>query len=151
MEGTKFRQHEHKSAGVSRVYLIFLPILFFTKRLVFISFLIVANDYLWFQIATLNFLALLSIIYMLWFKPMESLQANLIEVFNDYTLLVLTYFLWCFTDIVGEAETRYELGYIFIAVVLGNVACHLLLMVKSSLIDFKIRCQRCRARKKAKE
>ena len=107
MEGTKSASEGQEEEEAKRCYLIFVPILFFTKRLVFVSFLIVANEYLWVQVATLNFLALASIIYVLWFRPMESRQANLIEVFNDYTLLLLTYLLWCFTDIIGEPETRY--------------------------------------------
>ena len=122
--------------------MIFVPIFFFAKRLVFVSFLVVANAYLWVQVATLNFLALTSIIYMLWYKPMETLQANLIEVFNDYTLLVMTYFLWCFTDIIGEPETRYELGYVFISIILGNVALHLILMITSILMDLKLKYKR---------
>ena len=84
-----------------KCHLIFVPIFFFIKRLIFVSFLVVANAYLWVQVATLNFIALASIMFILWFKPMETKKANMTEVFNDYTLLVLTYFLWCFTDIIG--------------------------------------------------
>ena len=61
--------------------------------------------------------------------PMESRVANLFEFFNDCTLLLLTYHLWCFTDIVGEPETRYQLGYIFIGVSLGNICVHFVAMV----------------------
>ena len=73
---------------------------------------------------------------------METKKANITEVFNDYTLLVLTYFLWCFTDIVGEPEVRYMLGYIFIGVVLGNVAVHLLVMITQTLIDLRLKYKR---------
>ena len=61
--------------------------------------------------------------------PLESRQANLFEFFNDCTLLVLTYHLWCFTDIVGEAETRYLLGFCFIGASLGNIVVHLSFMI----------------------
>ena len=121
MDGTKAR--EEKSSGF---YLIFVPIFFFAKRLIFISFLVTANYYLWVQVAILNFTTLASIVYMLWFRPLNS---TLVEVLNDYTLLVLTYFLWCFTDIIKEPETRYELGYVFIIIFLGNLAFHMILMI----------------------
>ena len=42
MDGTKAR--DEKSSGI---HLMFVPILFFAKRLIFISFLVTANSYLW--------------------------------------------------------------------------------------------------------
>ena len=81
--------------------------------------------------------------------PMESRQENLFEVFNDCTLLLLTYHLWCFTDIVGEPETRYELGYVFIGASLGNISVHFVLMLLETFIRTKLACKKYLNRKKA--
>ena len=113
------------------------------------SFLVVANRYLWVQVATLNFLALASIIFLLWFRPLES--TNLVEVFNECTLLVLTYFLWCFTDIIGDPVTRYELGFVFIAIALANVAYHLISMIIDTLIKCRLKCKLRKALKEARK
>ena len=102
---------------------------FFLKRCIFVILLIAAKDYIWVQVAALNFMALGSLMYTLWLMPFDSMKANLFEVFNDSTLLVLTYHLWCFTDMIQEAETRNELGFIFIAVSLSNIALHLVALI----------------------
>ena len=86
--------------------------------------------------------------YVLWYMPLESTRANLFEVFNDVTLLLLTYLLWCFTDLIAEPETRNELGFVFIAIALGNVALHLITMVLESLCGIKEKCKQRIARKK---
>ena len=106
-----------------------VPILFFAKRLLIASLLITENDFLWVNVAALNFIALGSNVFHLWYMPLESRKANVLEVFNDCTLLMLTYLLWCFTDIVEEPETREQLGYVFISVSLGNIAVHLIMML----------------------
>ena len=97
-----------------------------------------AREYLWVQVALLNFTALTTASFTLWYMPMESRFANLIECFNDCTLLLLTYHLWCFTDIVGEPETRYELGYVFIGVSMGNVGVHFVFMLLVTLSRAKL-------------
>ena len=102
---------------------------YFAKRLIFVSILVLASEYLWVQVAALNFTTLATVSFTLWYMPLDSRQANLFDFFNDCTLLVLTYHLWCFTDIVGEAETRYLLGFSFIGASLGNVAVHISFMV----------------------
>ena len=95
LEGTKYDDSK-KAKG----YLILMPTLFFVKRLLFVSLLVGASEYLWVQLAFLNFATLVSLMYVLWYMPLESTKANLFEVFNDVTLLLLTYLLWCFTDLI---------------------------------------------------
>ena len=101
LEGTQYDDPEK-----TKKYLILLPTLFFAKRLLFASLLVGESEFLWVQIALLNFSTLASLMYVLWYMPLESTRANLFEVFNDVTLLLLTYLLWCFTDLIAEPETR---------------------------------------------
>ena len=73
----------------------------------------------------------------------------MLEVMNDCTILLLTYHLWCFTDMVGDPEVRYELGYIFIAASLGNIAIHLCFMFCASIFRMRLACKRRKLRKAA--
>ena len=82
--------------------------------------------------------------------PLESRQANLFEVINDCTLLLLTYHLWLFTDVVGEPETRHLIGFAFMAVCLGNVTIHLVTMMVTTGVTVKLSCRKSMARKRAK-
>ena len=130
---------------------IFVPVLFFAKRLLFVSILVAANGYLWVQVALLTLMATATVIYTLWYMPLDSRKANLVEVLNECTLLLLTYHLWCFADIVGEPDTRHQLGFFFIATTQGNIAIHLVLMIIETIHQLKLRIRRCLNRRKSRK
>ena len=117
--------------------------LFFFKRFAFIVIILVLKDYLWFQIMAINCLTLGTVIFTLWYWPLETKQANLFEVFNDVALLLMTYHMWCFTDIVPEPETRHMLGFSFIAVSMMNILVHLVTMLLESGIKMRQTCRKC--------
>ena len=123
LEGAKFGRSE------SRWYIILLPVFFFVKRLILIAILIFASHCIWVQIALLNSMALATIIFTLWYMPWESRQDNYLEAFNEATILLLTYHLWSFANIVREPETLYDIGYVFVGATLANILVHLVLMV----------------------
>ena len=50
---------------------------------------------------------------------------------------MLTYFLMCFTDFVPESKTRSDLGDYYIYVNFGNIGCHFIIMIASSLVQIK--------------
>ena len=81
---------------------------------------------------------------------LESKKANVLQALNDCTLLILTYNLWCFTDIVWEPETRERLGYVYVAFCLSNISVHLVIMLSESFYRIKLSFKRCINRKKAK-
>jgi hypothetical protein len=43
------------------------------------------------------------------------------ELFNEMTLLICSYFLFAFTDFVGDANTRFLAGWAFIGIVAINI------------------------------
>ena len=132
---------------------MFVPVLFFMRRILFVFIALVMREYFWVQLASINFVALGAVIFIMWARPLETRQANISETFNDCTLLVITYHLWCFTDIIPKPETRNYLGFTFIGTSLGNIVIHLISMLLSSLARAKLECKRRRlireARKKA--
>ena len=143
LEGTN-----HKS---QKSYIILVPVLFFFKRLLFVSTLVIANANLWVQIALLTLVTTASVIFTMWYMPLEPKRANHMEVMNDCTIMLLTYHLWCFTDIVGEPKTRHNLGYAFIGVSLSNIIVHMSFMVGETVHNIKLRCKRCKNRRNAKK
>ena len=90
-----------------------------------------------------NMLTLGTVIFTLWYWPLETKKANLFEAFNDITLLLMTYHMWCFTDIVPEPETRHMLGFSFIAVSMMNILVHLVTMLLESGIKMRQACSKC--------
>ena len=72
-------------------------------------------------------------------KPLADPRCNKIEVFNEITVLSLTYMLIFFTDIVGEAQFRSDLGILYLCITFSNIAMHIFLLTFESCRSFK-RC-----------
>ena len=123
-------------------YLILVPALHFMKRLLFVSLVVVAPEFIWLLVALLNFTALSSASFTLWYMPFDGRRANLFSVFDDVTLLLLTYLLWSFSDLFDDPVLRNNLGFVFIAIDLGNVVVHLLFLAYDSFKKIKMRCMR---------
>ena len=73
------------------------------------------------------------------------------ETFNELTALVLTYFLFCFTDFVPEPGTRSDLGSYYNYVSFSNIGVHLSIMLFSSFIKIRLSCRKCRHARKLTE
>ena len=72
--------------------------------------------------------AITMIIYLQWWRPLDSEFANRMEKMNEVTLLLLAYILFCFSDFVPDADMRANLGFWYIGTSLANIAIHLLFM-----------------------
>ena len=71
-------------------------------------------------------------IYLQWYRPFASNFVNNIETFNECTILVLTYFLFCFSDFVPDPETRSNLGFYYISTSFFNMLVNMFIMMKDS-------------------
>ena len=136
LEGTKYERKEPKSN------IILVPVYFFMKRLILVAILIFAREFVWVQVALLNHMAIATLIFTLWFMPLESKLSNLVEAFNECTVLLLTYLLWSFAHIVREPETLFDLGYVVMGVIFGNVFLHLVLMLFQLGHSIKLRVKK---------
>ena len=117
--------------------------MFFMRRVAFVVLVIKVRETLWVQLAVQNFLSLGLCIYLQWYKPFESKFNNSMETFNEVTAIVLTYFLFCFTDYVPEAVTRYDLGHYYNVVTFINIAVHVFFMLVKSFHRIKLSCKKC--------
>ena len=122
---------------------------FFGRRMAFIASVILLEDLLWAQLAIHINISVFMIIFLLTYWPFESFFAVRMAVMDECTILVLSYFLLCFTDFVPEAETRSEIGHFYVAVVLVNVLVHFIFLLLDIGSKSKLRCKRCFNKHKA--
>ena len=71
-------------------------------------------------------------VYILHVKPMETPFTNKMEVYNECTILTLSYGLLCFTNAVPDPEAQYTIGWSYIIVYLANITLHILLLTYAS-------------------
>ena len=72
-------------------------------------------------------------------KPLEDPRSNMIEVFNEITILSLIYILVFFTDIVGDAKFRSDIGILYLCIAFSNIVVHIFLLTFESCKNLK-RC-----------
>ena len=118
------------------------------RRVLFVITVISARDYLFFQLATQNFTALGMVIFLQWYLPLESKFASHVETFNEFTMLMLTYLLMCFTDFVPDAHMRSDVGLAYVSVNFSNIGFHVFIMLGTSLLQVKTNCRRKMIRRK---
>ena len=81
------------------------------------------------------------LIYLVYFRPLESKFLNIMEAFNEVTCILLMYHLQLFTDFVPLAETRSDLGISFITFISLNVAVHVFFLLRQNYHDIKRKIQ----------
>ena len=69
------------------------------------------------------------VIFMGWFRPLDTRFANNMEMFNEIITLCALYLMLCFSDFVGDPETRSFCGIALISVICLYAANHILFLV----------------------
>lgn len=144
LDGTRHNTTERREYAFSWVtYFIF-------RRLAFVYSVIFWVDFLWAQIALQIMVSVYAVIYLFYFWPLETPFANLMEVFNECTIVMLSYCLMCFTQWVPEVETRHRIGWVFVGVALTNILVHLTFLTYGSGHHICLFCKKKHAQKIAK-
>jgi hypothetical protein len=60
--------------------------------------------------------------YLLAYRPFTSKIINVLEIYNEISILILTYILWEFSDFVPSSTMRYKIGWFYSAVLVLNIA-----------------------------
>lgn len=66
---------------------------------------------------------------------MKFKYLNHLEILNYINLLIFTYFLFLFTELVPDIEVRYKLGYAFIFLLIIVIGLNLMLISRSMYVD----------------
>ena len=73
---------------------------------------------------------------------MEDKRLNLIENFNESMIMMVMYCLICFTDLVPDAEMRYNIGKVCQAFVIFHITFNLSFLFGDKILDLKVRYKR---------
>ena len=127
IEGTKYETETPPKSIVA------YPTIFAVRRILFSVSVIYMNDSI---VAQLSLQILISILYFAYMSggvsPLESNFARRIEVMNEFTLIIMSYCLFCFTDYVKIVEVRYKIGYAYMAASLANISTHVIFLLRDS-------------------
>jgi hypothetical protein len=89
--------------------------------------------------------------YLICFKPFEDKKVNFLESFNEGTILVVSYFLFYFTDFVESQDLKDYIGYFFIGVITFAIAVNWIIVLKENymaiveLVKAIVRkCKKCK-------
>ena len=109
---------------------------FFIRRVNFIITVMFLNDYLLIQLSLQIAISLINLLFLVKWKPLKS---NKKEIFNEVTILFLSYFALTFTDAEPDPNTRSIYGFVYMCLSLQNILVHLILLLIntiSNLINF---------------
>ena len=77
-------------------------------------------------------------IYIQWFRPLESNYANWLETFNEMCILILSNIAICYTDFVPDPEVRYDFGLVYVISSLVMTAVHNFLFLRITVKGCKL-------------
>ena len=101
LDGTKIKAKKKSK------WILLLPAFFFVRRIAFTMSVLLLKNFLWAQLVIQFAFSVTMVIYLMHVWPMEIPFATKMEVFNECTIIVLTYGLLCFTDFVEDPGVRY--------------------------------------------
>ena len=90
------------------------------------------RGFVWLQIASQFACCIGMIIYLGFVWPFEIHVITLTEIFNEIAVLLLCYFMFCFTDWIPEATTRYMIGWVFISIICLHLLGHLVMLLRDT-------------------
>ncbi len=83
-------------------------------------------------------------------KPFDKPYMNYLEIFNEATILVVSYHLLIFSDYVPSTLIKYYFGYSIIAITSLNLFVNMLIIIYFTIISLKDFVQRLIAKIKQK-
>ena len=121
------------------------------RRLAFTLVCILAQDALWLQISVALFVGMVNLCYLVVQRPFDDAKVNNLEIMNESTNFILLYHVILFSGVVPDSQTRYMLGWSFIAFTGANILVHFSLLVIETAGEIKIWCKKKCNKKSAEE
>ena len=81
-------------------------------------------------------------------EPLLDPFSNRLELYNNFTIIILAYCLMLFTEFVPSPLTRYDIGFVMIFLTAQNIAVNLAIIARSPIRQLILRCRRYHALKK---
>jgi hypothetical protein len=81
-------------------------------------------------------LSFLNIVFLLKFKPNESVFLNRLEAFNELLKLIISYHQLCFTDFIYDSETKGVIGWYMVGFIMFSFAINFFIMLKNMAFEW---------------
>ena len=118
--------------------------LFLGRRLCFAIVLTFIVEYnLVLQVAILDMLSMLLLIYFFLVKPMENAKHNFIHIFNEVSLIFCMYVLFSFTSYTSDTNIHRLWGHKFIGLVGIQVGVNFVILIHHVIVALIKSIQRC--------
>ena len=122
-------------------YTMLWPIMFLVRRILFVIavcgvYNVVAIQLLMFMLPTMAVMMILALV-----KPLADLPTNRLEIYNSFSLLMMTYCIMCFTPFALDAEARYTMGYVMVILTVLNIGVNIYVIGKQPARMCKLKCK----------
>lgn len=87
------------------------------------------------------------VIYSAKYKPFLENSANWLDIFNEATIMLLTYQAIAFSDYLLDPVLKYDMGWVGTVLFVGNLAANILFIVAKTLYGI---CKKIRAKIRGK-
>ena len=124
---------------------------FFIRRYLLIYVIVIYPDHIFKQLMLAMFASLISTSYTIVVKPYDDRAMNNQEAVNELTVLISTYLLYAFTNIIEKMSDLVMFGWISIGITCANILFNLLVMACISCFHAKLSIQRWYNLRKAKK
>ena len=94
-------------------------------------------------------LTIIETVYLLVFKPFEERLLQRLELFNEFTSIMLLYATLCFTEYIYNDTAKSHIGWVFVGGMAVNMSVHLFFMVRGSCQDCKKKMRRRKMKRTA--
>ena len=99
------------------------------RRLIFSLTCVFLTDHPTFQLQLYILLSIFNTIFIGLYSPYDTPKANRVELFNECTIFLVGCHMLAMSDFVEAETTRFLTGYSLIAIVMINIAYHILSMM----------------------
>jgi hypothetical protein len=117
----------YDSLNAKSLYSLNFHTWFLLRRLIFAVTTIFLASCPFLQVIFLLLQSLLSLCYLIIYKPFDSIILNKIELFNEVTLYMVCYPVLMF--LVGSESDNYDLGWLLIGLIVVNIGINIFIMV----------------------
>lgn len=81
------------------------------------------------------------VIFTGYFKPYQKKMVNILELINDSIIVVCSYFLIMFSDLVPDPETKYIMGWPLIALISTLILMNITVIVFKGIQSIVRKCR----------
>lgn len=75
-------------------------------------------------------------------EPLKNRGENKLEIYNSFTILLLSYCLLSFTPYVLDADARYQVGFGMVILTVQNIVVNMVIVGKDPVRMVYLRCRR---------